>query len=81
MDLSKDFKKLREAYSRLESSIGSLEAKLSGKIEANDFSIHYQSSDGFVLEIDGMNAPLSSCLRIVKDKGYLSMDEYEQLAF
>jgi len=69
------FKKLNTAHSKYQSAIGSLEAEISTAFDF-DFSIIYQNSDGFVIEHNSYNAPLSECLGIIIKKGILTEEEF-----
>lgn len=69
--------KLNSALGKYNSAIGSIEADLCGKIDF-EFAIIYQPSDGFVLldTANANNAPLSTCLKIIEEKGHLSHEDY-----
>jgi len=71
--------KLRNAQSKYNSVIGSVEAEIADKVKF-DFNILYQESDGWVMvaEIDGdsKNAGLDFLLEIIKQKGVLIEDDY-----
>lgn len=41
-----------------------------------EFSIFYQMSDGWVMESNAHNAPLGSCIDIIREKGYLNYEDY-----
>ena len=69
-------KSLYDAHDKLEGIIKKTVLELKPKIEFDDFSIFYQSSDGFVIEYESMNAPLSRCIDIIKSKGFLSYEDY-----
>lgn len=67
--------KLERAHSKYISIIEGVEADLASKIDF-EFSILYQSADGFVIEHEAHNAPISSCLRIIDKKGRLTEEDY-----
>jgi hypothetical protein len=67
--------KLNKTHTAYWSAIDNLESYLSDKIDF-EFSIFEQPGDGFVIQYDSHNAPLDSCLRIIKCKGKLSLDDY-----
>ncbi len=69
-------KKLKNAESRYSSVVGSVEAEIADKVDF-DFNILYQESDGFVmLAFDARNAPIDNLLKIIKEKGKLTKDDY-----
>jgi hypothetical protein len=72
-------KQLNSANGKLSAVIQKIERELSDKIEFEDYSIFYQPSDGFVLEYESHNAPLSLCLDVIKEKGILSFEDYRYL--
>lgn len=68
--------KLYKAQSKLDAEINAAEKLLSVKIDFR-FGILYQPADGFVIvDEDAHNAPLSSCLAIIKRKGVLTKEDY-----
>ena len=79
MKYGEHYKKLCEKHDQYQSAIGSMEYALVDFVEMNDFSIFYQPSDGFVLEYEANNASLIACITIIKEKGFLSIDDYMRL--
>lgn len=74
------FNKLERSYNSYMSAIGAMESELVNHCEfEDDFSILYQPGDGFVIEHDSNNASLDDCLEIIKEKGYLSIEDYLDL--
>lgn len=69
--------KLKGAHRRYQNVIALANKKLRNKVGFPCF-VMYQESDGFVLvdEEDGNNAPLSSCLTVIEQKGFLSLEDY-----
>jgi len=78
LQTKEEIKKLDAALLKYESAISVLKQKIKGVVEF-EFSIFYQSSDGFVLEYNTHNAPLDDCLGIIKAKGKLTFDDYDNL--
>lgn len=70
------YKKIQVTKSKYDSALQEMERYLSDKCDFDDYSIFYQSSDGFVLEWNANNAPLSNCLLIIKEKGILTLEDY-----
>lgn len=69
--------KLEKAHATYESAKGSMESYLADKCEfGEELSVDYQPSDGFVIQYDSDNAPLDSCLDVIKEKGALSHDDF-----
>jgi hypothetical protein len=73
----KTFEKLIFVKSKLDSIIRTLESEIDGKVEFR-FGIEYQPSDGWCL-LNQDNAdlsPLKICLLIIEEKGYLTLDDF-----
>lgn len=75
--MKKIINKLNKAESVYNGVINSVEVSLADKIDF-EFSIIYQSSDGFVIlcEETNHNAPIKPCLEIIEKKGRLSFEDY-----
>ena len=70
--------KLNNAQGKYEGVIGDVEAEIVDKVEF-DFSISWQPSDGFVMiAFDSYNAGLSEVLKVIKEKGKLTEDDYKR---
>lgn len=86
--LSKQFEKIDALHTRLDNECERMEKMIlpyldfleDGDEGEIDFSIFHQSGDGFVLQLDMMNTPLSRCLSIIKSKGKLTYDDYLGIA-
>ncbi len=68
---------LNKAESKYNDAIGEIEKQLDDKIKF-EFSIIYQSSDGFcILDNNlGFLAPINDCLDIIKSKGILTYEDF-----
>lgn len=72
-----EFKKLKKIHNEFEAQSSFLEKILEEKIEF-DFFIQHQPSDGFVIvhRDDDHNGLFYPCLKIIEEKGSLSIDDY-----
>lgn len=78
----RELNKLTNAHNNLTYAIGRLERLIAPSLKdfpEDGFSIFYQYSDGFVLEVMSENAPLMPCLKIIQEYGYLTYQEYKDL--
>ena len=72
-------KSLNRAQNEYEKAISAAESSISSKVEF-EFSIFWQKADGFVIANNDMgNAPLDDCLNIIKKKGLLSLEDYNDI--
>lgn len=79
--MKKALKNLRLAHGKYESAIKKMEGAIFGLVQF-EFSIFHQQSDGFVILRDfdmGQNAPLDKCIKVIEEKGILTIDDYENL--
>lgn len=74
--LKRQIKKLYNTHNSLSRIIQQIETDLKCKIEFKGFSVQFQSGDGYVLEYEEHNAPLSDCILIIEKKGALSLNDY-----
>jgi hypothetical protein len=70
---------LEEAHERESICANRLIKELEKSIDFKPINIFYQPSDGYVIEHDGKNAPLSWCINIIIEEGWLSFDDYIRL--
>lgn len=74
------FKSIENAHSKYRAKLGEMEQALTAVSDINEISVFYQESDGFVVADDEINnAPLDACLRVIKEKGFLSHEDYLNL--
>lgn len=70
---------LETAHGKYMGKIGSVEQALQDVADF-DLSVFYQPSDGFVVCGEhSSNAPLDACIEIVKRKGKLSQEDYDDV--
>ena len=70
--------KLSKAQSKYQSAVGDIEVELIDKI-LFDFTVIYQDSDGWCIlnAYTADLAPVQSCLNIIKNKGFLSVEDFK----
>lgn len=74
----KAVKRLYDARSKYDDVIGAIESQLHNYIDF-DFSITYQSSDGFVLVSGDSSATLESCIDVILQSGLLTENVFKTL--
>jgi hypothetical protein len=76
----KTFEKLIQAKSQLDFFIEKLEIELKDKIDFK-FAIVYQESDGWcILKEDCTDlSTLRECIKVIEQKGVLSVDDFDEL--
>lgn len=76
MKVKQIMSRIHAAHSKYQGVIGESEAIISQHSDF-DASIEYQPSDGFVLVDErANNAPLSSCIEVILNKGMLTHTDY-----
>ena len=78
MNSKKWINKLENAHVKYEGVIGSIELELAPHIPF-DFSIFWQSGDGFVIQNEMKNAPLDACLSHISKFGFLEYSDFKTL--
>jgi len=78
--MKKIYDKLEKSFHSYQSSIGVMECELVKYCEfGDDFSVFYQPGDGFVISYESNNAGLDLCLKVIAEKGFLSIEDYLNL--
>lgn len=83
--IKKQFADLEAAHTRMLIMSDNLEKSILPCLDFSDFSddwqqngisIFYQMEDGFVLEFESNNAPLSACIKKIEKNGKLTFEDY-----
>lgn len=74
------FKSINTAHDKYRAKLHEMEQVLTAFSDIEEISVFYQESDGFVVADDERNnAPLDACLKVIKEKGFLSNEDYLDL--
>lgn len=72
----KDIEKIvNKGWSQLLAACDEAALILRDKVEF-EFNIFYQPSDGPIIEHDKKVAPLGECVKVIKEKGKLTLEDY-----
>lgn len=71
---------LSKAQTKLDGLQGDMAQLIHSVSDIEELTVFWQAGDGFVVcDSDANNAPLRDCLAVIRDKGKLTREDYDDL--